>query len=210
MIKIIRKNKRKNPENDIKNFLSNLQPYENININNIGKGDFAETYKFHINNSKILPNNKTLYSGNYLIKRQLNIKLTISEIKKLQLLSKYGLIPKIYYIDERYQIMDYIKSINLFRLLYHHTVSDENRLIIFNKIKKLIKNWHNLGFCHGDLLNLQNYLITNSYKVYIIDPATHRECTIQKDLINITEIEEIIKNKHYYWDEEDTGLYLET
>lgn len=199
MIKI--RTKRKNPESDIKSLLDNLEPYEDIKFIKISQGGFGETYRFFINNSKKLSNNQILYSGEYLLKRQLHNKLNISEIKKLELLSKYGLIPKIFFISEKYQIMEYIKSNNLFQLTSIHKISDEKGLILLKKIKQLIKNWHKLGYCHGDLRNLKNYLVTSSNKVYIIDPATHYECDYNKDLRDLDYVERVFTEDWDDWED---------
>ena len=103
--------RRKNPEKEIIEFLEDLKPYEdNIKIEFIGKGSFGETYTFEIMSSKVLDNGEILKSGEYLLKRFIN-RPSKHEITSLMILSKYGLIPKIYFIDKNHIIMKYIESV---------------------------------------------------------------------------------------------------
>ena len=92
--------KRKNPADDVLNILDSLKPYEKIKIEFIAEGGAGETYVFKTKISKILENGVILKPGTYLLKRYF-IRSTFKEIEGLVKLSKYGLIPKIYYIDRK-------------------------------------------------------------------------------------------------------------
>jgi RIO-like serine/threonine protein kinase len=167
--------KRKNPKIDIIEILENLEPFEdNIEINYIGAGGYGETYTFKIKTNKVLSNGEILKSGLYLIKRFVN-KSTKEEISGLIKLSKYGLIPKIYFINKNYCIMKYIESETLDSLIRKHKLYLSEIKPIFERIRFLIQKWHDRGFYHGDLDNFTNILITKDRKVYLIDPVAFEE-----------------------------------
>lgn len=193
---MIKKKRRKNPEKEIIEFLEDLKPYEdNIQIEFIGKGSFGETYTFEILYPKVLDNGQILYSGKYLLKRFIN-RPCKNEISHIMILSKYGLIPKIYYMNKNYVIMKYIKSVTLHSLIKNQYLSISETKLIFNQIRKLIGKWHDLGFYHGDLDNLSNMLITENEKVYLIDPGfdfdhdfREKNEAIETDLETISDLE---------------------
>jgi len=169
--KKVKTKKRKNPEleSEVQETLSQFG--KNIKFKYLAEGTNAETYYFVIKDSD------KLNPGEYVIKLFFRSHLYMDDRVYLKKLSKYGLIPKIYYIDGNFIIMKYIKGEPLSSIIYH---LDNNKIIsslfstvdlniILNNLKKLINKWHELGFTHGDL-NLGNILVTNSKNVYLIDP----------------------------------------
>lgn len=173
MIKITKKSKKnpKDSEDNIENFIKNYS----VEFLKIGVGDYAEVYKFVINKN-ILVNTKILKRGIYAIKIYYS-DLKDHEINKLILLSKYGLIPKIYIIVNHYIIMDYIDGYTLEYIkseYFKRNYSDNDywkiRQYIDNKIEFLKTIWDKLKFRHGDL-NPKNIIISKNLKnVYLIDP----------------------------------------
>lgn len=158
MIRILRKNKKKNPHFENKVELL-LKPYNPTNIKFIDEGFHGEIYSF-INNSN------RLKSGKYVIKI-LRTALSSDDRAYLKSLSNHGLIPKVYEIKEYYYIMKFVNAKTLDSIYTKFSKSDLK--IIVNEIKKLVAIWHKLGYAHGDI-NTRNIMITESGKIYIIDP----------------------------------------
>lgn len=173
--KVRKISKRKNPEleSEVKKILSDFG--ENIKFKYLSKGSYAKTYYFVIKDSDYLK------SGEYVIKYFVYPEDYMGkfEIEYLKKLSKYGLIPEIFYIDKKYIIMRYIRGVAFDSFLkttsLGHTVSDKLSVdelnSILTKVAKLIKHWHKLGFSHNDLHD-GNILITESGKIYLIDPKS--------------------------------------
>jgi RIO-like serine/threonine protein kinase len=163
------KRTRKNPRlNDIDIFVKN----NSIEFEKIMRGGEATIYYFKLNNS-LLVNNVLLKSGEYSLKiysdkltQNNHGGLSTKKISKLELLSKYGLIPKIYTITKRYIISKYIHGITVsdFQFEYPDHMDEVNE-----KIEKLIKIWEKLGFSHDDLSE-DNILVSNKGSIYFIDP----------------------------------------
>lgn len=166
MIKIL---KRKNPHlEDIKEFVKSNSS-EFIYLSTGGEGD---VYYFKLNKRLIL-NTEILQSGEYVLKifsdkRTQNNQggLSSKKINKFLLLSKYGLIPKIFVISKKYIISKYIdgQTLSDFQFEYPGHMDEMNI-----QIDKLIKIWNKLGFSHDDLSE-GNILISNKGKMYFIDP----------------------------------------
>lgn len=176
----VKKSKRKNPylQHEAKEFLRNLDP--DINFKFIGEGNFGETYYFKTNHN-ILYRNIVLKPNQYILKIYTDSPSS-SEIQYLIKLSKYGLIPKIYYINYYFAIMKYIEGETLWD--YGPKTPPEFSL----KLKKLIKKWHELGFAHGDISDT-NILVTESGKIYLIDPYFENKDEFQNDLFKLEWIE---------------------
>lgn len=167
--------KRKNPEleSEVREILSDFG--ENIKFKYLSKGSYAKTYYFVIKDSEYLK------SGEYVIKYFVDPEDYMSnlEINYLKKLSKYGLIPEIFYINKKFIVMKYIRGVALDSFLktdsLGRTVSDELSVddinSILTKVAKLIRHWHKLGFSHNDLHD-GNILITESGKIYLIDPKS--------------------------------------
>ncbi len=188
----IQKRKRKNPDADIIEILDSLKPYEeNIPFESLSEGAHGETYIFKINFKKVLDNNTFLKPGEYLIKRFFNDPhegyITKKEIEHLLKLSKYGLIPKIYYISKEYVIMKYIKADTLLNCYENNSLSKLEIDKILGRLYFLIEKWHKLGFAHGDLQMLGNILVTSKNQVYLIDPGMSNDK--RKDLSDLRYIE---------------------
>lgn len=185
--------KRKNPTNDI---LDSLKPYEKIKTEHISEGGAGETYVFKTKMSKILENGIILKPNTYLIKRYF-VRPTFKEIEGLVKLSKYGLIPKIYYIDKNYCIMQYIQGHTLANLINKNMLNLSKLKLIFDKIRNILSKWHKLGFYHGDL-KFSNIIITDNNNVHLIDPLKINEYFDDIDYINIREyniIDALIREK---------------
>lgn len=199
--KLPRKRKRKNPDYDIIEILESLEPHEeNIPFESISEGDYGETYAFEIYSRKILPDSTVLKPGKYLIKRFFNFDGHISneEIKYLEKLSNYGLIPKIYFANKYFVIMKYIKSTTLKECLDNDSLSRLQISKIVERLYFLIDKWHKLGFVHGDLQNFKNILITKN-KVYLIDPSINY-IDKRKDISDIEYIEYRLNNPYEEYD----------
>lgn len=163
--------RKKNPYNSEEDILNKLK--ENLFIENIkliGEGSYSRVYYFYLNRRSFILNDILLDKGEYAIKILL-FKSSLNDthtIKELKLMSNYGIIPKIFYIDINCIIMKYIKGLTLkeFRKKYpDYPMSD-----IYNKIENLRQVWWKVGkFEHGDMHG-GNVLITENMKVYLIDP----------------------------------------
>jgi len=171
-----KKQKRKNPDMEERAEEILSQFGKNIKFNYLNRGSYAKTYYFVIKNSK------KLNPGEYVLKLFNDDPedwLSDEKIEYLIKLSKYGLIPKIYYIDQTYVIMKYIRGENLNNIIKKFESNKNNTSLqkeltsILLKVKKLIQNWHKLGFIHGDI-HAGNIIITESGKLYLIDPDLER------------------------------------
>lgn len=132
----------------------------------INEGANGEVYYFKLNKiTKI--NNKLLKSGEYVIKIDMWHSEDFPFKKELEILSKYGVIPKIFIINKNYLIMKYIpgKIYKFEKLNWPYL----EKLDLYNKIKKQIAIIHMLNLNHGDIKDT-NILITNDRKIYLIDP----------------------------------------
>lgn len=162
MIKITKK--RKNPHlEDISQFIR-----KNSNeFYKIGQGAEGVVFYFKLNKSLIL-NTKILKPNEYILKiYDFGGNLSLKKIKKLLIYSKYGLIPKIYVITNKYIVSKYIDGYSLNYVLAHFPNSYDN---IYYKIDKLKEIWNKLGFNHDDL-KAENILFSKDLKsVYFIDP----------------------------------------
>lgn len=212
MIKLKKKQKRKNPKlkYEIEEILSNFYPNSNdIKIEYIDKGLHAHTFKIKLDSKKIY-NNTVLFPDTYVLKtllepsdsdhrldREVWKPITIKGINRLKILSKYGLIPKIYYIDKYVIIMKYINGVSLQRLLdSSNKLHWKEYFKIINRANELRLKWKELGFQHGDLHD-GNILITNSGKIYFIDPRYEepRYKNADEDLLNDLKNEDFILEK---------------
>lgn len=139
----------------------------------ISRGGEGKVYYFRLIKSLVI-NNEILRSGKYTLKifdnklTENNLNgLSIKKINHLELLSKYGLIPKIYIITKNYVISKYISGTPYY---YIKREFPEYIEIIENRINELIKIWEKLGFNHGDLSEGNIIVSDNMKHVYLIDP----------------------------------------
>jgi len=167
MIKVFRKKKNPHLENIEEFIKSNSSEF--IYLSTGGEGS---VYYFKLNKRLIL-NTEILQPGEYALKiftdkRTENNKggLSSKKINKFLLLSKYGLIPKIFIITNKYIISKYIygQTISDFQIEYPEHMDEVN-----HQIDKLIKVWNKLGFEHDDLSE-DNILISDKGSIYFIDP----------------------------------------
>ena len=178
--KVKKKQKRKNP--NLEFFADKILSELNTDkFEFIGEGNFGEIYLFEINQNKFFENT-ILKPNRYILKVFRRTLTSIEEINRLKILSKYGLIPKIYIITSDFIIMRYIKGITLLKFEKYN--QDNPKLIhsILIKINNLIKKWHSLKLYHGDLGD-DNILITEDNKVYFIDPYFNNHRNYNNDLI---------------------------
>lgn len=163
--------RRKNPYESADKILIELQKNPNVyDIRFIDKGGYGTVYSFYLNQRSFILNTIFLDKGEYAIKlinQQYNY-LDDYSINRLQILSKYGLIPKIYYIDYNLIIMKYVDGIP-FSVWRTGKEGTEKLEIVEEKINTLADVWTKLGFYHSDL-HYGNILITKNLKVYFIDP----------------------------------------
>lgn len=169
MIKLKRiTEKHKNPHlNDIEDFIrKNSSKFEYVS-----RGGEAKVFYFKLNKSLVL-NTEVLKPGEYGLKifkydpgKDYN-GISNKKMDKLKLLSKYGLIPKIFIITKRYVISKFIHgtTISEFQAEYPELMDNVN-----DKIEKLINIWKKLGFDHGDLSE-DNILISENGSIHLIDP----------------------------------------
>lgn len=179
-----------------------LRPKAEFILNDISKdlqflseGNDGELYKFKINKN-ILFDRIILKPGKYIIKI---LRHPIKNINRLELLSDKGLIPKIYLITSNFIIMKYIKAVNLLQFIRENKDKDlYDPDYIIKKLRFLINRWHKLGFAHGDLI-LSNILITDDYKIYLIDPKIESK-SYQKDddIADLEYLQTYLKNQDEY------------
>ena len=164
MIKVTKK-KRKNPDSqDTIKFIRE----NSINFHKIGQGGEGIVFYFKLNKSLVV-DVEILKPGEYTFKlfRNNSGERPLRRSKILKIYSKYGLIPKIYLINNNYSISDYIHGHSLNYVYEHFPKSIPN---INYKLDKLRKIWYKLGFEHGDMTS-DNILISENLKsVYLIDP----------------------------------------
>lgn len=179
----MRKNPRNLNENQILKYLINHPDIKSFH--QLGEGVEATTYYIKlIKNTHIF--NKLFNPGEYVVKiykiRTENNFLTYEQQKYLLLLSKYGVIPKIFYIDSNVLIMKYIRGITIDVFVQDVINYDPNMIKILEKqYEKLIDIWYKLGLEHGDIdpdnwLHSENILVTmknSKIKLYFIDPALY-------------------------------------
>lgn len=185
--------KRKNPHlsTRARHILNDISyPDNEIEFEFIGEGNFGETYYFELTKNKYYLNT-ILKPGEYILKifkSEWNLPLPeIEELDYLKLLSKYGLIPKIFIITKKFLIMKFIEGSTMIAYTGNEIIEND----VISKIDKLVKKWHSLGFAHGDLSE-SNILITRNYKIYFIDPYFRNKEDFRYDL-------DLLKNyKHKY------------
>lgn len=173
MIKKKVKLRKKNPftnTNDVKNYVA----MNSSSFKWIGDGAHANVYKFKTN-KKIVLQTKILSPGEYILKILKNEDeyWNTDQINYLTILSKYGLIPKIFIITKNYFIGRYIHGFTLSEIeeMYNDDEIDRKLyLSILDKYYKLLDIWYKLKFKHNDTHN-ENILVSIDFKhVYLIDP----------------------------------------
>jgi serine/threonine protein kinase len=166
MIKVKNKNSKcRNPDNN-KLFLEEYFP--DIKFTLFAGGKDKEVHKFTISKSIII-DNMIIKPGKYviLLPHEFIEYYDVKLLNRINLFSKYGLIPKIYVYNKNFIIMKYIEGDNLSDVF--HKFNKQEKIKIVNKIEELISVFHKLKFVHGDL-TIANVLITSAGKLYIIDP----------------------------------------
>jgi len=166
-----------------------------IDFKFLSEGNDGELYKFKINKNRSF-NQTVLKPGEYIIKI---FRYPVKNITRLKLLSDKGLIPKIYLITSKYIIMKYIKAVTLYEFIKENKDKDlYDPEHIIKRLRFLINQWHKLGFAHGDLI-LTNILITDDYKIYLIDPKIKSEnYHIDDDYADLEHLESYLKNQDEY------------
>lgn len=201
--------KKKNPKlkYSIEEVLANFYPdSKDIEVEYMSKGWHAFTYKIKLSNKKLY-NNTIFYPGVYVVKillepiesdhrldKEMWKPLSIESINKLKLYSKYGLIPKIHYIDKYVIIMKYIKGKSLKELLENNLPFSEF-VKIMKKANDLRLIWKKLGFQHGDIHD-GNIILTDNNKLYFIDPSL-RSFNKDIDKIQLDELQDGVDEMFY-------------
>lgn len=177
MIKITKNRKRKNPHES--DYIEEI--IGNIDYTHLDSGSYAHVYKFTLNQSTVI-NKVKLKPGKYILKLFLDPFNYSKGCKERFLkLSKQKLIPKIYIINEKYIIMDYINGIPLKKLLpeyndetgeYDEKISPGKAHNLWLKIDQLLGDFHEISkSAHGDL-NPGNIMVSKDLdKVWFIDPS---------------------------------------
>lgn len=162
--------RRKNPYDSIDEVIYLLENHKFVkSFNLIGRGKEGPVYYFKLIQRSFILNDIFLDKGEYAIKILTGRhKYNKEVIDQLKLMSNYGVIPKIYYIDHNSIIMKYINGITLrdFKLRYpNYSLTEINK-----RVEELEKIWWDVGkFVHMDICD-RNILITENMKVYLIDP----------------------------------------
>lgn len=162
MIKVI---KIKNPVDklDIQKYIKN----HSVKFKYFSEGTSAKLYLFELN-KRIIVQTKFLNPGKYILKI-LHGHYNPSEIKYFELLSKYGLIPKIYVINKNYQIYKFIDGYVFSEI--ESKLDDKTRNYLNDKFYNLLSIWRKLGFNHGDT-HEDNIIVSKDLKhLYLIDPG---------------------------------------
>jgi RIO-like serine/threonine protein kinase len=152
-----------------------------------GQGDEAIVYELKLNNPHTF-NSIRLKEGTYILKNYK--RKPLFDLNELINLSKKRLIPKVYVVDGRIVIMDFVKGIT-FQEFLDKKYSENIRKKVFKNLKNLLQKWHNYDKRHCDL-NFYNILVTNKYDVYFIDPMLNR-CDINSDQQELSEIKKYLK-----------------
>lgn len=161
--------RKKNPYKE-KDLIDQFSQFSDIKF--LSSGLEARIYKFTLDKSVIF-SGILLKSGQYVLKVIYDeYCLDKENIERLFLLSKYGVIPHIYFINENIIIMKYIDGEPFYYWIKDHRKDSKKLEIINYKINKLIEIWEKLGLYHEDLNNT-NILITKDLKVYFIDPKIY-------------------------------------
>jgi len=194
----IKVRKRKNPylQFQAENILNELDPKNKIDFKFIGEGSYGEVYCFELNQNKIFQN-VILKPGKYIIKIFKRFTST-EEIKYLEKLSKYGLIPKIFIINKKFSIMKYIESETLLEFEENNRNNRNLMKKLFENIISMLQKWHELGYSHGDL-DRRNILVSKNHKIYFIDPNfknSEEEFESDNELIK-----GYLEDYHYYNDQ---------
>lgn len=196
---LLGKRKRKNPEMEEQAEKILFQFGKNIKFKYLNEGGYAETYYFAVNNSD------RLNPGEYVLKIFTEKVITVDQIKYLTLISKYGLIPKIFHINKEYLIMKYVRSTALdqfIKIEYSHgeriitsdILSKKEINSILIKVANLLNKWHDLNLSHGDI-HAGNILITRTGKIYLIDPDIEKlEYNKKRDIRFFKEIYDSVNN----------------
>lgn len=157
----------------------------------LGEGGNAAVYKFKLKSSKVLHPLKyfdsdsnikvKLSPGEYVLKIETRGTYDSLEIKYFKELSDLKLIPKIHFIDDKIVIMDYAgKSY----AEMGHKLSESKIKQIKDRLEKLLKKWHRLGYSHGDI-NEGNIVIDETGVPSLIDPADPLSEFIETDLYEL-------------------------
>lgn len=146
-----------------------------IFLNRGGYGE--ETYLFVLKNiSKLYVFVKEdlpliLKPGRYILKFHLlgNVKKDIDFLKQL---SDLDLIPKIYYIDDKIMIQQFVDSVDIRHIHEELFLGIRNKalkLYLYNNLSNELKRWHSNGITHGDVAG-RNIILSTSGKIWLIDP----------------------------------------
>lgn len=194
--------KRKNPHDS--DYIESI--IGNANYTYIDSGSYAYTYKFILKSPKII-NNIRFKSGIYLLKIFIDPFIFHPKGCKERFLklSKNKLIPKIYIINEKYVIMDYIDGIPLKKLLpeyndeideWEEKISPAKAYNLWIKIDQELEEFHRVSkSAHGDL-NPGNIIISKDLtKVWFIDPSCD-STNYSRDENNMENIKRLLLGEH--------------
>lgn len=152
-----------------------------------GQGDEAIVYELKLDNAYTFNGNK-LKKGIYILKKYK--RKPLFDLNELLILSKIKLIPKVYVVDDRIVIMDFVKGIT-FQEFLDKKHSSDIRKKVFKNVKNLLERWHNYNKRHCDL-NFYNILVAKNWDVFFIDPMLNR-CDISSDQQELSEIKKYLK-----------------
>lgn len=176
MIKI-----KRNPHlEDVEYYIKNNSSF----YSKIGEGYEAETFFFKLT-KKIILNNEILKPGKYILKLySSNNRISEEKIKKLKLISKYGLIPKIFVITKTYVVMKYIDGYTLRKVIDLFLESDRDKIdILFDKIENIKDIWFDKLKINDENdprsqiyidTDYDNFIVSKDLNhIYVIDPIIY-------------------------------------
>lgn len=189
-MKRIKRKKNPQKENLVRILLNNSDDYQFL-----GEGSEGEVYYFMLGEPLKL-NKDILEEGEYVIKIYFDTELSENQIKYLQKLSNFNLIPKIFSISRNYIISQFINADSFSRVIKNSRRWSSERKLVYENIKNLISKWHSLGYAHEDLNpDNENILIDKKLNVYFIDPSINKETIKHPDFeLDLAELDEVSKH----------------
>lgn len=159
---------------DIKEFIEE----NSLDFKYLSSGAEGIIYKFELDKNLIL-HTEILKPNKYVLKLYYE-SLHINKIKKLMVLSNYGLIPEIFYMTTGYSIMQFIDGYTVEEVMKKYGPGSEIVRSIMKRIGELEKIWFTKlkitrfekdGYIAFDRGSYRNFIVSKDFKrVWVIDP----------------------------------------